>query len=108
LLDRLGADALNRIFEIKVDGESGVAYAAAAVGHLFGVARRHIAREQVAERRVLPLEIVIPLVFGNLFRRARIALLLRHPHAAVVAQALAHQRELGLMVAGYRNTSGMD
>ena len=32
----------------------------------------------------------------------------RHPDAAVVAQRLAHQSELGLIVAGDRNAGGMD
>ena len=75
---------------------------------LLGVARRDVARHEVAEGRILALEVVVALLFGNLFRRPLVALLLRHPDAAVVAQALAHQRELRLVIAGHRNAGRMD
>jgi len=103
LLDHLGTEACDRVFEIEIDGEPAVADAAAVVGHLLRVARRDVARDEVAERRVLPLEIIVALLLGNLLGRARVALLLRHPDASVVAQALAHERELRLMLAAHRD-----
>ena len=75
---------------------------------LLGVARRDVARHEVAEARILALEVVVALVLGNLLRRPLVALLLRHPDAAVVAQALAHQRELRLVVAADRNAGRVD
>ena len=85
-----------------------LADAAALVAHLLGVARRDVARDQVAEARVLALEVVVALVLGNLVGRPLVARLFRHPDAAVVAQALAHQRQLRLVVAGDRNAGRVD
>src|ERR1039458_3074777 len=68
----------------------------------------NIARDQIAEARVAAFEIVVALFFGNLVRRPRIALLLRDPDATIVAQRFAHQRELRLIVARYRNAGRMD
>src|SRR5205814_4054203 len=93
----------DRVLEIEIDGEPAVADAAAVVGHLLRVARRDVARDEVAERRVLPLEIVVALLLGNLLRRTRVAFLLRHPDASVVAQALAHEGELRLVLAAHRD-----
>src|SRR5436189_2042263 len=42
--------------------------------------------------RVDALQVVVALVLGNLVRRPVVALGLRHPDTAVVAQRLAHQR----------------
>ncbi len=74
----------------------------------FGIARSHIARNQVAEAGIAALQIIIALVFRNLVRRPLVALLLRHPDAAVVAQRFAHQRQLRLIIARHRNAGGMN
>ena len=103
LLDRLETEPLDRVVEIEIDGEPAVADAAAVVARLLGVAGGDVARHQVAEARVLPLEVVVALVLRDLLRRTRVALLLRNPHAAIVPQAFAHQRELRLVIAGDRN-----
>src|SRR6185437_7480919 len=64
--------------------------------------------DEVAEGRVDALQVVVALVLGDLVRRTVVALRLRHPDAAVVAQRLAHQRQLGLVVAGARDAGGVD
>ena len=94
--------------EVEVDAEPAWPDAAAFVAHLLGVARGDVARHEVAEARVLALQVVVALGFGNLAGRARVALLQRHPDAAVVAQRLAHQRELGLVVAADRDAGRVD
>ena len=48
---------------------------------------------------------IVPLGFGNLIRRAMVALS-QGTRRAVVPQALGHERELGLMVAGHRMQVG--
>src|SRR5699024_225460 len=82
--------------------------AVTVVAGLFRGARRHITWHQVAERRVPALEVVIALVFGDVAGMTGVALLLRHPHAPVIAQRLAHQGEFGLVLAGHRNTRGVN
>ena len=108
LLDHLGPEPLDRVLEVEVDRQPALADAAPFVGRLLGVARRDVARHEVAERRVLALEVVVALLFGNLLRRPLVALRLRHPDAAVVAQAFAHQRQLRLVIAGDRDAGRVD
>src|SRR5690606_31559325 len=78
---------------------SRLTHAVAGVAALFGRTGRHVARDEVAEARVAPFEEVIALVLRDLRGRPLVAFLLRHPDAPVVAEALAHQRELRLVVA---------
>ena len=102
--DLVFAEPLDRVAEVEVHAAPAGTDAAPLVAHFFRGARRDVARREVAEARILPLEVVVALRLGNLRRRLRaIFLPLRHPHAAVVAQRLAHQRELGLMLAAHRN-----
>ena len=95
--------ALDGVGEVQVHRQAALADATPVVADLLGVARRDVARHEVAEARVLAFEVVVALVLGDLFGRPRVALRLRHPDAAVVAQALAHQRQLRLMVAADRD-----
>ena len=95
--DDVSAEPFDRVGEIQVHREAAVADAASLVADDFGVARRDVARHQVAEARILPLEVVIAFPVRNLLRRTGVARLFRHPDAAVVPQALRHQRELRLM-----------
>lgn len=67
-----------------------------------------VARDQVAEGRVDALQVVVALVLGDPVRRPVVALGLRYPDAAVVAQRLAHQGEFRLVVAGARDAGGVD
>ena len=71
LLDRRRApSALDRVGEVEVDGEAALADAAAFVADLLGVARRDVARHEVAEARILALEVVVALALGNLVAAA--------------------------------------
>ena len=59
---------------------------------------RDVAGHEIAERRVNALEVVVAILFGDV---AGILVAVRgvlgHPDASVVAQRLAHQRQLGLV-----------
>jgi hypothetical protein len=95
-----GGRAADRVGEVEVDAEPAGADAAALVADVLGGARGDVARDQVAEARVLALEVVVALVLGDLVPGGACRRALRHPDPAVVAQRLAHQRELRLVVAG--------
>ena len=113
--DRVLAEALGRIAEIQVNAEAGRSHAAPFIADLLGGARRNVAWGEIAERRVFPLEEIIPLVLGDV---AGIHLFLaqflggfrvrRRPDPAVVAERLGHQRELGLVVPADRDAGGVD
>ena len=94
--------------KVEVDTESGLAHAAAFIADGLGIARGYVARHQVAEAGIAAFQVVVALGFGNLVGRALVALFQRHPDAAVVAQRFAHQRELGLIIAGDRDAGGVD
>ena len=51
---------------------------------------------------------VVALGLGDLVRRSSLVRVRRHPHAAVVAQRLRHQRELRLEVVGLRDAGRVD
>ena len=67
-LDDLDAEALDRVLEIEVDRQAGVADAVAFVGLLLGRPRRDVAGHEVAEARIAALEVVVALGFWNLIR----------------------------------------
>ena len=108
LADHGGAQPLDGVGEVQVHAVARLAHAAALVADLLGVARGHVARDEVAEARVLALQVVVALVLRYLARRALVALLLRDPDPPVVAQRLAHQRQLRLVLARHRDAGGMD
>src|SRR5438876_208940 len=64
--------------------------AAALIADLLGRSRGNVARCQVAVTGIHPLQKEVAIGFGDLVRRTTVAALLRHPHAAVVAQRLRH------------------
>src|SRR5690606_36689319 len=64
--------------------------------------------QQVPERGVAARQEVVPLRFGDLVGRSGIALLLGDPHPAVVAQAFAHEGELGLALSRLGQARGMN
>ena len=74
LADRVDAQALDGVGEIEIDAQAVLAHAAAFVADGFGVARSDVARDQVAEAGIAALQIIIALGFGNLVRRALVAL----------------------------------
>ena len=95
--------------EIEVHAQAGLAHAAALVAHLLRGARGDVARREVAERRIHPLEVVVAVLLGDVVRvLPAVLLLLRHPDAAVVAERLRHERQLRLVVAGDRDAGRVD
>ena len=111
--DRLGAHPLEGVGEVEVDPTAEVADqradTAALVADVLRLSRRDVAGDEVAERGVDPLEVVVAVLLGDV-ARVLVAVLapLRHPDAAVVAQRLAHQRELGLVLAGDGDAGRVD
>ena len=73
-----------------------------------GVAGRDVAGHQVAERRVLALEVVVAVLFGDLVGGAGLVGVLRDPDAAVVAQRLRHEGELRLELVARRDAGRVD
>ena len=73
LLDDLDAEAGDGVPEIEIDGQPGLADATALVADLLDVARGDVARDEIAEARILPFEEVVALVLGNLFGRTLVA-----------------------------------
>ena len=102
------AEAFDGIGEIKIYAQTCFADAAAFVANSFRVAGGDVARDEIAEARITALKVVITLGFRDLVGRSLIAGFERHPDAAIVAQRLAHQSELRLIIAGDRDTSGVD
>ena len=100
--------SLDGVAQVQVDRLAGGAHAAAGVADLLGGARGDVARHQVAERRVALLQEVGAVRLRDLGRRAGVVGRAGHPDAAVVAQALAHQGELGLVLARHRDAGGVD
>ena len=107
-LDDVLAEALDGVGEVEVHGHAGRPDAVALVATLLGGPGGDVARHQVAEGRVAALEEVVALGLGDVPRLALVGLGLGHPHAAVVAQRFAHQRQLGLGVAQAREAGGVD
>src|SRR5690606_2594058 len=107
-LDRGAAHPLDGVGEVQVDAEAAGADAAALVADVLGGAGRDVARDQVAEGRVDALQVIVALVLGDLPRVAVVAGALGHPDAAVVPQRLAHQGQLGLVVAADRDAGRVD
>src|SRR5690606_3915325 len=82
---------------------------AALVAHALRAARRDVAWNQVAEAGVDALQVVVAVALRDLRGLlAAILCLLRHPDPTVVAQALAHQRELRLVRATHRDAGRVD
>ena len=108
LADLRRPEPLDRVGEVEVDAQAARAHAAALVADLLGRAGGDVAGGEVAVGRVLPLEVVVALVLGDLVRRPVVARLLRDPDAPVVAQRLAHQGELALVLAVDGDAGGVD
>ena len=68
----VAAEPLDRVGEVEVDAEPAGADAAALVADVLGGARGDVARHQVAEGRVVPLQVVVALVLGDLAGLARV------------------------------------
>ena len=68
LLDPLLAVPLDRVGEVEIHRLLRRPHAEPLVAHLLCAPRRDVARDQVAERRVHPLEVVVPLGLGDVLR----------------------------------------
>ncbi len=108
LLDSRTTEAIDGVAEVEVDGPAGRTDTETHIAYVFRISRCHVARHQVAKTRIAFFEIIEPLGFGDIVWSAGVALFPRYPHAAVVPKALAHQRQLRLVVAGLRNARRMD
>ena len=105
---RVEAEAGDRIFEVEVDAVLQRADTAARVDLPLDGTRRDVVWREVAVARVEALEEVVAILFRDLVGRAAIVGVLRHPHPAVVAQRLAHQRQLRLRLVGLRDARRVD
>src|SRR3712207_7312349 len=68
---------------VQVDAQPTRAHAAALVADVLGLARGDVARHQVAERGVDPLEVVVPLALGDVPRVDRKSTRLNSCHANI-------------------------
>ena len=115
LLDDVAAEALDGVGEVKIDGQARGTHAVAGVAAFLGGARGHVARHEVAEGGIAPLEVVVAFLLGDVEGTLLAAadglgvlFFLGHPDAAVVAEALAHEGELALVVAVDGDAGGVD
>src|SRR5690606_17091046 len=108
LADGLLAEPFDGVGEVEVDAEAARSDAAPVVARLLGRARGDVARREVPEARVFALEVIVALGLGDLVGGALVARGLRHPAAAVVAERLAHERELRLVIAAHRDARRVD
>ena len=98
------AQAGDRVGKIQINSEPARAHTAALVTDALRGPRRDVARAEVAERRIHPLEVIIALILRNRSRLLEpVSGFFRHPNPAVVAQRLRHQGEFRLVLAAHRN-----
>ena len=112
-LDSVQAVALYGVGEIKVHAPAGTvdngAYPASVVARLLRRARGYVARGEIAEARIFPFEVIVAIIFGYVVGVLGAVLrLLGNPYAAVVAQRLAHEGQLALLVAVLGNACRVD
>src|SRR5207249_2657388 len=79
--DHLTAEARDGVAEVQINAVPSRAHAVPFVAHFLGTPGRHVPGREVPVARVQPLEIVVPLLLGNLVGRSGIALPLRYPDA---------------------------
>ena len=89
--DNISLVTLNGIAEIQIHSLAR-AHAEALVADVLGIARGHIAGDQIAEARVFLLEVVIAFFLGNVVGPASFIFFSRHPDSPVISQAFAHER----------------
>ena len=73
LFNGVTAQTLDGVAEVQINGQTGFSHAAAFVAHHLGVARGHIARNQVAEAGIAPFQEIIALALGHLAGRASLS-----------------------------------
>ncbi len=86
-----------------------------SIAALLSCAGSDIARDQVAKSRIPPLQVVIAVLLSKLNRlqfaganRFGVFFFLGNPDAAIVAQGLGHQGQLGLKMPANRNAGGVN
>ena len=106
LAHHVDAQAVDGLAEVEEHGLAGIVHAIALVAALLGGAAGHVARHEVAKGGIATLEVVVALLLGDVaalylavLQTLSVVDALRHPDAAVVAQRLAHEGELRLLVA---------
>ena len=102
------ADAVDSCGEVEVHAVLQRPDTTTRVDGALGCARRDVAGCEVAVARVQALEVVVAILFRDLVDRPLVVTVLRHPHTTVVAQRLAHQRQLRLRVVGLRDARRVD
>ena len=108
LFDDVESVAFDGLCEVEVDGGPGFPNPLSGVAAFLGISGGDVAGNHVAEGRVLAFEVVVPFLFGDLIGGPRISFFEGDPNATVVAETFAHQCELGLVVAGDGDASGVD
>ena len=106
--DDVAAQPIEGITKVEVDAVVQRADAVAGVDLLASGPRRDVARRQVAVAGVLALQVVVAIGLGDVVGWAVVGRQLGHPHPAVVAQRLAHQRRLGLPWGVHRQRGRME
>ncbi len=96
LLDDVSPVSGDGIGEVEIDAVLERADAHALIDNGLGVAGGDVARDQVAERRVLLFEVVVALGLGNLIGPPLLVRISGDPNPAVVSQRLRHQGQLRL------------
>src|SRR5438034_8948672 len=91
LVNGLASETLDGFGEIEIDAAPARTDAARFVAHFLRRPRGDVARSEIAEARILALQVVIALAWRDFLRRPFVALLPGNPDAAVVAQRLRHQ-----------------
>ena len=106
---------MDGIGEVQENGLAGLIDAESCIAPFLRGTRRDIAGNEVAEGGITTLQVIVAVFFRYLCRfqlpgtnSLGIFLFLGHPDAAIVTEALAHQREFALVVAVDGNASGVD
>ena len=97
--DHVQAVAFDRLGKVEIDTEAALADTVALVAGLLGVPGGHVTGHEVAKRGVFALEVIVTLRLGDVIGVPFVPLGLGHPDATVVAEAFAHERQLGLELA---------
>ena len=107
--DDVFSQPFDRVGKIEIHPQASRADTTAFVAYFLGRAGCDVAWSQVSVARVFALQVVIAVHFRNCTRCIQTILFaLGDPDAAIVAQRLGHQCQLGLMFAADRNTGWMD
>src|ERR1700682_6162730 len=108
LLDNAIAQTLDRVGKIQIDAESSLTHTSTLVTNFLGCAGCNVARREVAEAGILPLEKVVALRIRDLPWIALVPGFPGYPDSPVIPQRFAHQRELRLIFSADRDAGRVD